>query len=78
MQIWLSYWRDVMLRAARADVNIVNVDRNAEIEMLAHQLDLPRARQVVSGLEDALGKLDANVNARLLAEVMFLDLPVVK
>ncbi len=77
IHIWLSYWRDVMLRAAQANVNIVNADRNAEIEMLANQLDLSRARKVVSSLEDALGKLDANVNARLLAEVLFLDMPVV-
>jgi DNA polymerase-3 subunit delta' len=78
IHIWLSYWRDVMLRTAQTRVNIVNVDRNAEIEMLAGQLDLARARKMVAGLEDALGKMDANVNARLLAEVLFLDMPVVQ
>jgi len=73
--IWLSYWRDVMLRTVQAKTPLVNVDRNVEIEDLAGRLDLSAARGVVSGLEDALEKMERNVNSRLLAEVMLLDLP---
>jgi len=75
--IWLSYWRDVMLRTAQAKTSLVNVDRNVEIEDLAGRLDLYAARGVVSGLENALEKMDRNVNSRLLAEVLLLDLPKV-
>ena len=74
---WISYWRDIMLRSAQAGTSLVNVDRNVEIEDLAGQVDLPTARKVVSRLEDALEKIDKNVNLRLLAEVMLLDLPKV-
>ena len=73
--IWLSYWRDVMLRTAQAGTPLVNVDRNVEIEDLAGQLDMSVARGVVRGLENALEKMERNVNSRLLAEVMLLDLP---
>jgi DNA polymerase-3 subunit delta' len=73
--IWLSYWRDVMLRSARAEMPLVNVDRNIEIEDLAGKLDLSTARTVVCRLEEALEKMEKNVNARLLAEVLLLDLP---
>jgi DNA polymerase-3 subunit delta' len=73
--IWLSYWRDVMLRSAQAETPLVNVDRNLEIEDLANRLDLSAARKVVSGLEDILEKMERNVNSRLLAEVLLLDLP---
>ena len=73
--IWLSYWRDVMLRSAQADTPLVNVDRNLEIEDLAGQLDLMVARRMVSALEDVLEKMERNVNSRLLAEVLLLDLP---
>jgi DNA polymerase-3 subunit delta' len=73
--IWLSYWRDVMLRAARAGTPLVNVDRRAEIDDLAQRLDLSSARCMVSALEDTLDKMDRNVNTRLLAEVLLLDLP---
>jgi DNA polymerase III subunit delta' len=73
--VWLSYWRDVMLRTAHASTPLVNVDRNVEIEDLAQRLDLSIARRVVSGLEDVLEKMERNVNSRLLAEVLLLDLP---
>jgi DNA polymerase-3 subunit delta' len=73
--IWLSYWRDVMLRTAQAESPLVNVDRNMEIEDLADRMDLSSARRVVSGLENTLEKMERNVNPRLLAEVLLLDLP---
>ncbi len=75
IMVWISYWRDVMLRVAEAGTPIVNVDRNMEIEFLAGRLDLSTVRRVVSDLESALEKLDRNVNARLLAEVLLMDLP---
>ncbi len=73
--IWLSYWRDVMLRVAGAETPLINVDRNMEIEFLAGRLDLPTARRVVSDLESALEKMERNVNSRLLTEVLLLDWP---
>jgi DNA polymerase III subunit delta' len=73
--IWLSYWRDVMLRAAQVGTPLVNIDRNLEIEDLASRMDLSSARRVVINLENTLEKMDGNVNPRLLAEVLLLDLP---
>src|SRR5215204_5048473 len=70
--IWLSYWRDVMLRTAKAESPLVNVDRNMEIENLAGQMDLSSARRVVSSLENTLEKMERNVNSRMLAEVLLL------
>lgn len=75
--VWLSYWRDVLLRVAGAETPLINVDRNMEIEFLAGRLDLSLARKVVSEHESALEKMDRNVNSRLLAEVLLMDLPKV-
>jgi DNA polymerase-3 subunit delta' len=72
---WLSYWRDVMLRSAQAESSLVNVDRNVEIEDLAGQMDLSATRRVVGRLENSLDQLNRNVNPRLLAEVLLMDLP---
>lgn len=74
---WLSYWRDVMLRTAQAETALVNIDRNMEIEDLAGRMDLSSSRKVVGNLENALEKIDRNVNPRLLAEIILLDLPKV-
>ncbi len=72
---WLSYWRDVMLRVSQASTPLVNVDRNMEIEDIASRMDLSASRRVVSGLEETLEKMDRNVNSRMLAEVLLMDLP---
>jgi DNA polymerase-3 subunit delta' len=73
--LWLSYWRDVLLRAGGASAQLVNIDRAQDIEALAARIQLSEARRVVSALEKSLAQLDANVNARLLAEVLLLDWP---
>ncbi|MCZ2126167.1 MAG: DNA polymerase III subunit [Anaerolineales bacterium] len=73
--VWLSYWRDVLLRVAGAETPLTNVDRNMEIEFLAGRLDLSSARKTVVAHESALGQMERNVNPRLLMEVLLLDLP---
>jgi DNA polymerase-3 subunit delta' len=75
--VWLSYWRDVLLRVSGAKASIANVDQNETIAELAERLDLSRARQVVYELETAINRLEHNVNPRLLAEVLLLDFPEV-
>jgi DNA polymerase-3 subunit delta' len=73
--LWLSFWRDVMLRSGGASTPPDNIDRARDVESLAGSLDLSETRRVVSNLERALARLEANVNPRLLAEVLLLDWP---
>src|SRR6266496_179738 len=73
--IWLSSWRDVMLRTAQAKPPLVNLHRNLEIEDIAQRMNLSAARLVVNELESTLEKMEKNVNSKLLAEVLLLDLP---
>ena len=73
--IWLSFWRDVLLCTSGAVTPPINIDRSAEIEALAGRLSLPAARRLVSAAEEAIDKLERNVNARLLAEALLLDWP---
>ena len=75
LMFWQSYWRDVLLKTSKAATSITNVDHAAEIESLAARLNLPIVRRVVADLELAQERLDRNVNARLLAEVLLLDWP---
>jgi DNA polymerase-3 subunit delta' len=75
--VWLSYWRDVLLRISGARASISNIDRDEAISSLAESLTLERARRIVYETESALERLDHNVNSRLLAEVLLLDLPEV-
>ncbi|GAB4500666.1 MAG: DNA polymerase III subunit delta' [Anaerolineales bacterium] len=75
LALWLLYWRDVLLQASGAQTALTNADRAAEIADLAYRLGLQQARQLTSGMESAIERLEKNVNARLLAEVTLLDLP---
>jgi len=75
LAVWLSFWRDVLWRSTGAESPLSNPDCTEEIDALAAQLGLPVARRQVDMLDGALHRLETNVNARLLAEVLLLDLP---
>ncbi len=76
--LWLSFWRDVLLRSGGSAASPANIDRAQEIDSLAHRLPLSDARRIVADLELALQRLDANVNPRLLTETLLLDLPKIQ
>ena len=73
--LWLSFWRDVLLCAGGSSVPLANIDRAEEIESLAEHVSMSEVRRMVSELETSLSQLEANVNARLLVEVILLDWP---
>ena len=75
MLVWLSYWRDVTVKASGASAPISNLDRQAEIEQLAERLGRHTAHRSVSAIQRNLERLERNVNPRLVAEVLLLDLP---
>ncbi len=75
LQVWLSFWRDVLIRAGGASLPIANVDCTEKIESLASTLSLETAQQVVSRLQRTLELIDRNINTRLAVEVLLLDLP---
>ena len=73
--LWLSFWRDVMLRVVGEEKTITHIDSLPLIENLAERLELSQAKELVLDTENAVGQLKRNVNARLLAEVLLLGYP---
>jgi DNA polymerase-3 subunit delta' len=76
IQVWLSYWRDLLLLTTGSTSALTNLDRLEELTNLASRLDLPTAHRAVSALERTLTLLDRNANSRLALEVLLLDLPM--
>jgi DNA polymerase-3 subunit delta' len=76
LTLWLSFWRDVLWRASGASTPIANIDHEEDVEAISKRLELSGAARLVEDLDQALRKLEANVNARLLAEVLLLDWPL--
>jgi DNA polymerase-3 subunit delta' len=75
LQLWLSYWRDILLRTSGASAPLINLDRAEEIEKISLEVDLQTAYRAVNALQRTIAHLESNVNARLAAEVLLLDLP---
>ena len=75
LRTWLSFWRDVLLRAGGSNGAISNLDRAERIDRLAAQLPFSAIHRFVTCLERTLDQLVTNVNARLAMEVLLLELP---
>jgi len=75
--IWLSFWRDVLLRAAGSEWPLTNLDRAEDVAQISKRLSLTEARRLTSQCEQAIERLEKSVNARLLAGVTLMDWPKV-
>ena len=75
LQTWLTFWRDVMLRTAGSSAPLTNIDRESEIDSLAGKVVLATAQTTVNQLERSIEQIERYINARLVTEVLMLDLP---
>ena len=74
-QVWLSFWRDILLVASGAEVPIVNLEWEKDITSLAGATGSRTARICTTNLEQGLLQLDQNLNRQLLTEVLLMDWP---
>ena len=75
LDLWIGWWRDVMLVAAETDAPLTNVDRESALRDYAHRFGVERSAAVVEALRSAAERLKRNANPRLTLEVLMLDLP---
>ncbi|RLC95068.1 MAG: DNA polymerase III subunit delta' [Chloroflexi bacterium] len=75
LDLWIGWWRDVMLVAAGTDTPLTNVDRRGKLRDHARRFGVERSGAVVKALRSAAGRLRRNANARLTLEMLMLDLP---
>ena len=75
LDLWVSWWRDVLLLAAEADAPLTNVDRRSELHDHARRFGVKRSTAALQALRSAADRLKRNANARLTLEVLMLDLP---
>jgi DNA polymerase-3 subunit delta' len=78
LELWLGWWRDVMLIAGGeedAPFLITNVDRIDRITEVAKGCGLETACAAVRSIQRTIWQLDRNANTRLALEVLMLNLP---
>jgi DNA polymerase III subunit delta' len=77
LEVWLPYWRDVLIKNLKADIPITNIDRESEIEKVSSRLEIRSIYQMIKNIERTLDLLSKNVNGRLIAEITMMDLPYI-
>ena len=75
LEIWQTYWRDVLLQCYESPVKPCNSDRRAQIRDLAARLEPAAALAALTATGRALQALDTNANLRLALDALFLDYP---
>ena len=78
LELWLLWWRDMVLAANQCLDLTVNVDMRDTLKQQATKLGTAEAERMVHAILNTLEALDQNVNARTALEVLMLDLPTVK
>jgi len=78
IDLWRTWWRDVLLASSGSSAELINIDRAAEIQALAPRIDLNQAKSAADACGRALWQMDRNVTARLVVEVLLMDFPVVR
>jgi DNA polymerase-3 subunit delta' len=75
LELWLLWWRDMVLAAHNSLDLIVNVDMANLLEKQATKIGQAEAQRMVRAILGTIEALDQNVNARTALEVLMLDLP---
>jgi DNA polymerase-3 subunit delta' len=75
LDLWLGWWRDILLLALGSHATLSNVDRGALLRQQAGRVTAWQAQRMVAQLRSIVKHLDQNVNLRLALEVLLLSLP---
>jgi DNA polymerase-3 subunit delta' len=75
LELWLSWWRDVLLTKHGRLERVINEDRKQELREQAARFQLGQLFGAMRGIRTALRQLQQNVNPRLALEVLMLEVP---
>jgi DNA polymerase-3 subunit delta' len=75
LDLWLSWWRDLLLIEGESSTEVTNMDREATLRSQAQGYSLTQVRDFIEALRTAVWQLEHNTNTRLTLEVLMLSLP---
>lgn len=78
LELWLLWWRDIVLAANDCLDLTVNVDMRDLLKAQAAKIGFSEAQRMIRTILQTQETLDQNVNARLALEVLMLDMPTLK
>lgn len=75
LELWLLWWRDIVLAAHGSLDLTINIDMRDIIKLHAAKIGPASAERVVRAILNTMESLDQNVNPRTALEVLMLDIP---
>jgi hypothetical protein len=78
LDIWISFWHDILLQSGNSGAPLQNIDREQDIQLVLKEVDLETARETVNLFRRAHQLLEQNANTRLTLENLMLQLPGIK
>lgn len=75
LDVWLSLWRDVMLRRFGAEVALANPDESQRIDRIAAGVTADESAIAVKKIEAIMTGITLNANPQLSMESLMLSLP---
>jgi DNA polymerase-3 subunit delta' len=75
LDLWLDYWRDLLLIKAGCGDTITNADMSATLVDQARGYSLVQIKSFINSLRAAEEQLGQNANPRLVLEVLMLNIP---
>ncbi|MFH1032447.1 MAG: DNA polymerase III subunit delta' [Chloroflexota bacterium] len=78
LDLWLDWWRDLMLVKVGCDDFVTNIDRSDILTQMSKNYTLAQTKAVIDGVRTAKIQFQRNANPRLVLETLMLDLPEVK
>ncbi len=78
LELWLLWWRDLMLASNGCLDLTANVDMRALLKAQAAKLGSAEAERMVRAILQTMESIEQNVNTRVALEVLMLDVPTLK
>ena len=75
VNLWLLWWRDVMLAKCDCKQDVTNVDQISTLGKWAQVLSLQEIYGFINSLQESLAQISRNANIRLIFEILMLDMP---
>ncbi len=78
LDLWLDWWRDLLLIKAGCSDDITNVDRSAVLVDMAKGYSLAQVQAIIKFIREASKQLKQNANPRLVLEVLMINISEVE
>ncbi len=75
LDLWLDWWRDLMLVKVGCSDTITNADLEARLVEMVRGYSLAQIKAFINSIQAAGEQLRQNANPRLVLEVLMLDIP---